>query len=229
MGLLGGCGCCHPPLPDFALRSAGVLGWEVDSGPGSQKGGFAGAASEASPAPGVAAPPLPAYPSLPRPSPPPSTRPAGPRPTEAEAVPGRPAGGAGRGGGGGGAADGSIELLLADLLRNLTVPYDGEPVKLTPEKLLVLLEGVGVQLDAPIEELLDSGRISGGVSNNQIVLDFQDLLGVDTTVEVDCTKGCEVLSGGAASLPLLQYYFDQQEAGTAAALPPPEEGAPGGE
>ena len=216
----GGCGCCHPPSPDSA-RSAGVQqGLGSDSG--SKQGGFVGAASEAGPSPGDAAPPVPADASPPLPLPPPSSRPAPPRPAESEAAPSPPL--RGRGGGEG---DRSIELLLADLLRNLTVPFDGRPVKLTPEKLLVLLEGVGVQLDAPIEELLESGQISGGVNDTQIVLDFQDLLGVDTTVSVDCTVGCEVLTGGAASLPLLQYYFDQQEAGGTAYLAPPEEGAPG--
>ena len=105
-------------------------------------------------------------------------------------------------------------MLLSTLLGNLTLSPDGQPVNLTPDQLQLLLEGVGVQLDAPIEELLNSGRISGGVNDSQIVLDFQDLLGIGTTVAVDCTMGCEVLSGGKEGLPLLQYYFDLREDGT---------------
>ena len=223
---LGGCGCCHPPWPDADRPPSSSWGADGRGFGGDVSGGSSGSSVPSMFAAGGEPPPGPPSREAARPAQP---RPAQTPPTVAQPVPAQipsalspmseqpplplpvtfPDAEA-------------IELLLRDLLDNLTIPVDGGPVSLTVEQLRTLLEGVGIQLDAPIDELLEQGRISGGVndSQRQIVLDFQGLLGPgsDATVAVDCTVGCEVLSDGAEGLPLLQYYYDveQEEGGGAA-------------
>ena len=209
---LGGCGCCHPPWPDVGRPPSSPWGSDGRGFGADVSGGSSGPSVPGPPSRDAAWPP----PSRPARTPPTATLPVPPQvapapPPLSELPPIPPAVTFG------GFADAdTIELLLRDLLDNFTIPVDGRPVSLTPEQLRTLLEGVGIQLDAPIDDL--QGRISGAVNDSQIILDFQDLLGSDATVAVDCSVGCEVLSGGAEGLPLLQNYYDveQEEGGGAA-------------